>query len=239
MKYYSQYDQDKFIDRIIFNGKKRGYFVDIGAYDGKTISNTYFFEKQRMWEGLCFEPNPSAFLLLKKNRSCSLYNCCIGSSKKNSIFFQVIGNSEMLSGLKSAYDPRHLERIQRETKENMGFVKEIEVQIKSLNDFLAFGQVVDFITIDTEGNEFEILQSIDFQRIEIKSISVENNYRNPEIQEFLYNLDYILVVRLKCDEIYVKRRLIDFPMKLRILYWKFLNRLKLHKNGFQKRLKIK
>jgi len=43
MKYYSQYGQDKFINNVVFNNKQRGNFIDIGAHDGITFSNSFFF----------------------------------------------------------------------------------------------------------------------------------------------------------------------------------------------------
>lgn len=236
MSYFSQYNQDKFLDKVIFNKKRKGYFVDIGAYDGLTISNTCFFEKQREWKGICFEPNPSVFSSLSKNRDCELFNCCIGTSNQNPIFFQVVGGSEMLSGLKLAYDPRHLERIFRETNKNNGSINEILVEIKSLVDFLPEGKVVDYLSIDTEGNEIEILKSIDFNRNQINSISIENNYNDLEIKNILLELGYNLVVKLKCDEIYVHKSIINFAMNLRIIFWKIKNRILLHRKGLSKRI---
>lgn len=238
MNYYSQFRQDRFIDKVIFCKKKNGYFVDIGAYDGKTISNTYFLEKERDWKGICFEPNPTVFINLKNNRKCQIFNCCIGNLNGNSLFFQVVGDSEMLSGLKSAYDPRHIDRIHRETKVNNGFINEIVVEVKPLIDFLPEGQVVDYLSVDTEGNEFEIIESIDFSRNDFNSISIENNYKNKKIEDFLLSKGYKLIVRLSCDQIYVKRSLIDFSMIIRIFVWKFKSRMIMHKKGIQKRLGI-
>ena len=57
-QYYSQFKQDQFLNEVLFNNKKNGFFIDIGAHDGVTISNTLFFEKQNDWKGICIEPNP-------------------------------------------------------------------------------------------------------------------------------------------------------------------------------------
>lgn len=65
-KYYSQAGQDKWVLEKVGN---KGFFVDVGAYDGIESSNTYALELAG-WDGICFEPNPEAFAKLKKNRKC-------------------------------------------------------------------------------------------------------------------------------------------------------------------------
>jgi hypothetical protein len=64
--FYSQFGEDRW---IVDNLKlpKNGFFIDVGAADGITFSNTYYFEKQG-WKGLCFEPNPENYLLAEKFR---------------------------------------------------------------------------------------------------------------------------------------------------------------------------
>ena len=60
MRFYSQVGQDRFLLENFFRGRRGGVFLDIGAYDGETLSNTLFFEKTMGWTGLCVEPLPSA-----------------------------------------------------------------------------------------------------------------------------------------------------------------------------------
>ena len=61
MRFFSQLGQDRYLLENFFRGKRGGVFVDIGAYDGQTFSNTLFFERSMAWTGLCIEPLPSAF----------------------------------------------------------------------------------------------------------------------------------------------------------------------------------
>ncbi len=61
VKFHSQVGQDRFLLENFFRGKRGGVFVDIGAYDGETFSNSLFFERTMGWTGLCVEPLPSAF----------------------------------------------------------------------------------------------------------------------------------------------------------------------------------
>jgi hypothetical protein len=73
MKFYSQNNQDKIINHLL--KKKNGVFLDIGANDGITISNTYYFEKKLNWTGLCIEPIGEVFNILSTNRNCLCLNC--------------------------------------------------------------------------------------------------------------------------------------------------------------------
>lgn len=67
-KFFSQYLQDQYLDTKVFKGKRGGVFVDIGANDGVSLSNSYFFEKFRSWRGLWIEPIRAIFQQLQKYR---------------------------------------------------------------------------------------------------------------------------------------------------------------------------
>ena len=54
--FYSQYKQDEFLENTVFKGYKNGFFVDVGAHDGKTINNTLYFELNNNWKGINIEP---------------------------------------------------------------------------------------------------------------------------------------------------------------------------------------
>jgi len=74
MHYVSQSKQDLFIDKYIFNHKRNGTFLDIGAYDGLEFSKTYYFEKELDWNGICVKPLPHIYNKLIKNRNCVCVN---------------------------------------------------------------------------------------------------------------------------------------------------------------------
>src|SRR5579859_1429704 len=75
--YVSQYGQDAIVDKLLGH-MTAGVFVDVGAYDGVTLSNTYFLETTRGWTGVCFEPNPATFEQLRAKRSCVCENVGVG-----------------------------------------------------------------------------------------------------------------------------------------------------------------
>ncbi|MEX0940424.1 MAG: FkbM family methyltransferase [Candidatus Babeliales bacterium] len=208
-QFYSQNNQDQFIYEQFFKDDKKGFFIDIGANDGITYSNTYFFEKHLGWKGICFEPLPSAFKILQKNRSCTCINACIGSQEELAQFLAIQGITErtdMLSGLIKKYDPRHIERINRELALYGGTKKIIVIPCYTLNTILEKYDIryIDYLSIDTEGGELDILKSIDFSKIIINIIDVENNYNEPYIYNYLLKKGYQLVKRTGADEIYKK-----------------------------------
>lgn len=96
----SQLGQDRELWQSYFPTTCGGTFVEMGAADGITYSNSYVFEHDLGWKGLCIEPSPSAFKLLVQNRpNCTKYNVAIGSEEKNVTYVDVSGYSAQLSGI--------------------------------------------------------------------------------------------------------------------------------------------
>lgn len=212
--YKSQLGQDKILNEMYFKNKRNGVFVDIGAHDGISLSNTWFFEKELGWSGICFEPLPSVFKDLETNRNCIRINKCVVPSITNTgvvLFREVTGYSQMLSGIEANYDPRHLERIQREIEAIGGSFRLIEVPCCLLNGELEKYNIyyVDFLSLDTEGGELEILKSIDFDKFYIYAITVENNYGTSDIRIFLDSKNFRLVAMGSGEEVYINQKIYD------------------------------
>src|SRR5258707_13645458 len=177
-QYKSQYMQDILLDRWLFVGIAGGTFVDIGAHDGVAYSNSFVFEKLRGWRGVCVEPNPTVFAQLAVNRQCTTLNCCVSDAAGTVPFLKISGYSEMLSGMVDKYEPEHRERVERELKQFGGSSEVIPIQTRTLNDIMAesgFAEIT-YLSIDTEGSELAILQSIDFKHLFVHAITVEYNF---------------------------------------------------------------
>jgi len=218
MEYYGQYKQDKYLDGL-FKKKSNGFFVDIGAHDGLTFSNSYFFEKNRNWEGICVEPIPEVFAKLNEARNCIKINGCISNKSGTEKFLRVKGeyvDTEMLSGLLEDYDDRHLERIDKEIKEYGGSKEEIEVKCYDINEVLKDKNInkVDFFTIDTEGNELKILKTIDFDGFDFDIFLVENNYETEEMNDFMTSKGFKRIKKIGHDEVYRNKTKLSFLQKL-------------------------
>jgi len=209
-QFYSQLEQDKFAYENYFFDTTEGFFVDIGAHNGKTLSNTLFFEQELGWHGICVEPIPEVFEQLRKNRSCICINGCISDTTGIVDFTQVVCPSiyvEMLSGITEKYDPAHVQRIDAEIAQCHGSKKIIKVQSYLLADILdQYGiSHIDYLSLDTEGGELDILRTIPFDRITIDVIDVENNYHDPNIRRFLTTHGFKLVKSLEWDELYARK----------------------------------
>lgn len=192
--FFSQYGQDKWVVETLLPGKRKGVFVDIGANDGVTFSNTLYLERELGWTGIAVEPIPKVFAKLAANRTCQVVEGCVGDPPGKRKFRVVTGYAEMLSGLSNEYDPRHEDRVRREVSEKGGEIQEIEVECFDFNALLSGHGITtcDYLTIDVEGGEWSIIKSIDFKRFDIRIIGVENNYRDTRVRDFLAQTGYKL-----------------------------------------------
>lgn len=208
MEYYSQFGQDKYCNENLFKNKKDGIFLDIGASDGITISNTLFFERFLNWTGLCIEPRELAYKKLIEIRKCNTENVAISDKSSNSeTFLEIDGYGSGLSGIISKYDPRHIIRIKEEIKNpNYKGQKIINVKTVLLQELLDKYDMkeIDLLSIDTEGGELDIIKTINWDKCKIKVIDIENNYNDDSIKEYLEGLGYKFNKRIVCDEIYTK-----------------------------------
>lgn len=187
-KYYSQYKQDKILNENIFKNQRGGVFVDVGAHNGIDISNTYFFEKELGWKGICIEPMQKCYDELVKNRKCICYNGCAYNQNGEVPFRINEGYTEMLSGIENCYPAEHKRRIQNELMERGGSTHLIQVPARTLQNLFDEHNitVVDYLTVDTEGSEFEVFQGIDFSKTHINVIDFEENY--PQYARNIYEL---------------------------------------------------
>ena len=207
-KFYSQVGQDKYIYETFFKDRKDGFFLDIGAHDGIEKSNSYFFEKNLNWKGICVEPIPEVFDKLKNNRECVCIQAGISNKNGTSMFWKIEGYSEMLSGLEENYNDLHKQRILKEIAEHGGNLTEIEIQVLDINTLLKGNNVskVDYCTMDVEGSEEKILSVFDSKKFDIEVFTVENNYQSKSIRSLMKSKGYNLHSKVDFDDVYVKTK---------------------------------
>lgn len=210
--YFSQWGVDRLMNILFFKNKKNGIFVDIGANNGKEINNTYYYEKILNWTGLCFEPNPFVYKKLLENRSCICYNACIFNEMKI-LDFTILNDEKIdaLSGITEKYNKKHITRIENEIR-NSGLINpyiHINSFASHLQWFLDAHHIknIDFLSVDVEGSEFEVLKSIDFDKTNVDIIAFEDNYREDSIPivKFLIEKNFELVMRLGGDFIMINK----------------------------------
>jgi len=206
MNYYSQFEQDKVVYENYFQGKTNGYFVDIGAHDGVTFSNSKFFEELG-WTGVCAEPNPIVFEQLQSVRKCKCVKKAIADKIGYAQFFQIVEGADMLSGLVDEFSQKGIKNIYSNLESKDSGFDYIDVEL-DLFDNIVDQIEIDFLSIDTEGNELKILQTIDFSKYNIKVITLENNEYDSRFVNFLSSKDFTFVKRLGCDELYINNKFI-------------------------------
>lgn len=210
--YTSQAGQDRFVNEYYFHNRKGGIFLDIGAHDGVSFSNTYFFEKELGWTGFCFEPLPHLFKALNECRNCVCINACVSNIDGELPFLHVDSCDEMLSGLCATFDNRKLGAVMADIAHFGGQCKVMPVACVRLNTILQKYGIshIDFFSLDVEGHELEVLKTIDFSKITIDVITVENDYENEELRQILYANGYELVTHLHVDDIFVRNGFVPY-----------------------------
>ena len=204
--YYSQFGQDDYIyNRFFKNKKDTGYFLEIGADDGIRFSNCKFFEETLMWTGIALEARTEAYSKLISNRKCICLNAVLSDKEEETSFLSLKGYGLGLSGLLNKYDKRHIQRIQRDIQhpENKG--KElIKVNTERLDTLLDKYNIkhIDFLSIDTEGSELDILSVLDFKKYKIDVITIEDNYNDETLMTFFIDRGYKFIKQIKCDKIF-------------------------------------
>lgn len=203
MKFQSQHKQDEFVVNY-FNQKENGIFVDIGAHDGISLSNTYVLEKELNWKGICIEPMEHQYKKLVECRNCITYNCAIYDTNGIEKFtlLEYDGYPDMLSGISKDISVVHMGHILSEGQRMGAKRKIIEVPTRILNEILEENNMfeIDFLSIDVEGAELKILQSIDFNKFNIKLIIYENGESDTPIRDFMRSKDFSFIRRLGIDD---------------------------------------
>ena len=202
-KFFSQSGQDRILKNHFFKNKKKGFFVEIGAFDGVEGSNCLYFENNQAWSGIAVEPSKTQFSKLKKNRKCSVLNHAISSSEKEVEFYEVHQELAQMSGINDInYSTKDI--VEKDIKSK---INKYKLKTTTFNKIIPFDKIIDYLSIDIEGGELEVLKTIDFTKYVIKVISVENN--NPEkinFNSFFKEKNFSFFDRIGVDEIFFNNK---------------------------------
>jgi FkbM family methyltransferase len=150
--------------------KAPGFYVEFGALDGVVDSQTFLLE-QMGWTGILSEPNPEMFKKLEQNRKAFSTELCVWSQSDEEIKFTIISKAGLSTISRFTNHDRFAEERSFDSKE-------ISVRTISLNDLLdKFNapKVITYLSIDTEGSEFEILSKFDFTKYKVLFLTCEHN----------------------------------------------------------------
>lgn len=167
---HAQLLQDLFV-RWHLEDKRGGYFVEFGATDGIKLSNTRHLEHALGWHGILAEPARRWHEDLHSNRDCTIDTRCVWSHSDKTLAFKEVPAGELSTIESFAQSDGHA------SEREVGEV--YEVATVSLNDLLAdhgAPDVIDYLSVDTEGSELAILEQVDFSKYRFRVITVEHNY---------------------------------------------------------------
>jgi FkbM family methyltransferase len=164
--YWGQKGEDRHIHKTYFPTLQNGTFLEMGALDGITYSNTKFFEDTLNWSGVLIEPIPSKFAALRSNRPrCSLFQCAV-STKEGAVDIYEHGavSSVRENTTEAFYNAWHREKN----------IQIIQVPARRLDSILHEAGVkkIDFWSLDVEGSELDALQTMDWS-IPVRLICIE------------------------------------------------------------------
>ena len=207
-KYTSQAGQDKMIKKNFFDGKKNGFFIEIGAYDGISGSNCYHFERFLNWDGIAIEPSNIQFEKLKKNRKCKVLNNAISDKVKEVEFIEVTEGLTQMSGINDSSFERNFNII---SNNQASKTNSINLKTITFDEIVPKNKDIDYLSIDIEGGEMNLLKSIDFKTNSIKVISVENNIpKEQNFKNFFEEINFTYLDRIGQDEIFYNRQYFKF-----------------------------
>lgn len=206
--FFSQHGEDCLLWEY-FDYKEKGFFIDVGAFDGKYLSNTFSFEQQG-WTGLCVEPHPDYFALCKENRPSSICvnMACVGD-EKDQVMLKV-DPAGLYSGL--ADDPDRKEYVEKIFENNdlqFGAFQDVPVKAATLNSLMeahfSERQSIDFLSIDVEGTEIDVLKGFDLDRFAPEVIVVEANSSEEQsnVKQYLGDKGYFFARIIGVNLIFV------------------------------------
>jgi len=210
--YYSQFGEDEILAEI-FRKKDKGLCIEVGANDGVNDSNTLYFEKIG-WDCILVEPNPNLCRNIRATRSSRLYEVAV-SDKIGEVTLFVAEGAELAHGVSTINsDQESLSKI-----ESYGFTySEVQVQTTTLNeilDELKPDDGIDFVSIDVEGHEMDVLKGFSIERWSPTIIILEDNsyFEDFAIRKYMKQIGYAAFMRTGVNDWYANqenRELVNF-----------------------------
>lgn len=173
--YTSQLGQDAFA--LAMSGFKRdGYFVEVGAHHGEYLSNTLMLERDQGWRGLLVEPDPTNYATLSA-RASTLVKKAAWNRSGETLRFKSVTDSAL--SLMASITPGD--------SHDRSSAREILVETQTLDDILKAANApstIDFISIDVEGAEMQVLEGLSFARWNIQTMSIEHNHNSARVTAY-------------------------------------------------------
>ncbi|MEI9475035.1 MAG: FkbM family methyltransferase [Deltaproteobacteria bacterium] len=195
-KSYSQEGEDILLRRI-FEDRKSGFYVDVGAHHPKRFSNTYLFYRKG-WSGINIEAMPGSKKLFDKVRPRDVNLEIAISGEKETLVYYAFNDSALNSFSKEV--SQHYGTI---APYKMIFKKEMETSPLSdvLDQYLPLGQRIDFLSVDVEGLDFDVLRSNNWEKYRPEVVLTEafhfelKRCEEVDVHRFLHSKGYDLLAK--------------------------------------------
>ena len=198
---------EKMLKYLNFNN---GFFIEAGANDGISQSNTFLYEKEYGWNGLLIEPNPSKYIQCKNNRPNSIVeNYALVSKNYEYDFIDGDFDHEDYNGSLMAmvldegdWCDDVMKESQRTRKENQNIIKVPAITLDKLLEKHNIKKI-DFFSLDVEGYEISVLNGFDIEKFLPTYMLIETTtYQNriDDIFEYMENKNYKVIERLSCND---------------------------------------
>lgn len=197
---YSQIGQDIAVLEY-YKNKEGGYFVEVGAADGIDLSNTYLLETKYKWKGICVEPIPEQYKKLITNRpnsKCS--NDAVYYKTGITLNFDIANNGNLISGI-----TEHIDAHKKLVDANKTTISVKTISLTDLLEQYGAPTFIEYLSLDTEGSEYEILKDFNFDKYKFGLIDVEHNFIEPrrsQIKDLLLSNGYEYVRENNFDDSY-------------------------------------
>lgn len=180
IRYYNNTtNNDKWIVDL-FKGKKKGFFIEAGAFNGITNSCSYTLEKYFGWKGILIEPSIVFSKLVKNRPKNKCVKALLGNNKSKELFMFL-----PYAPMSSCTEPNfklHKNRVVESHKGKHKFeVVKKEIETKTLFNVLNetnAPKIIDYLALDIEGSEYEVLKLFPFDKYKFRAISIEGNSCN-------------------------------------------------------------
>lgn len=203
--YHSQFGEDKILADI-FREKSHGLCIEVGANDGVNDSTTLYFEKIG-WDCILVEPNPVLCQMIRAARSSRLYEFA-ASSKSGIVTLFIAEGAERAHGVSTiSSDEASLNKIK-----SYGFTyKKIQVQTRTLDEILSeleHDREIDFISIDVEGHELDVLKGFSIERWSPTVLILEDNsnFENADVKNHMKQFGYVRFMRTGVNDWYAHKK---------------------------------
>lgn len=183
---FGQYYQDYYVYARHFRHlKRRGIYLDIAGNEPMHNSNTFFMDKCLGWTGLCAEANPEYLEKLFRVRTCALVPTCISNEDSEIVNFALNRDLSGVVDTNKNIDPQSVEISKTPTIPMRCTTAQFVSQKYNLT-------VVDFLSLDVEGHELQVLEGFDWDNMQINVMVIETSKRTlPGIRAFLQGRGYV------------------------------------------------